>query len=119
MSADFLLKTAAALDHLAVFVDGQEAEKQAAIKTARDRSVADLATKFREATGDDLPEDVLNKLAASGEDVLSTVSKLVEKTGSPVEALGSSSEKTGNAQPVTKKERADAAWNNFGNFINS
>lgn len=119
MSADFLFKTAAVLDQLAVFVDAQDADKQAAVKTARDRTVADLAAKFQDATGDTLPEDVLRKLAASDEDVLSTVSKLVEKTGSPVESLGGSGEKTGSFVPRTKAERAQAAYDNFGTFINS
>lgn len=119
MRAEFLIKVADVLDKTAAFVDGQEAEKQAAIKSARDRTVADLASKFQDATGDALPEDVLQKLAASDADVLSTVSRLVEKTGSPVEALGQSSEKTGGSVPLTKAERKEAAWNNFGNFINS
>lgn len=119
MSADFLRKVADVLDRTAVVLDAQDAEKQAAVKTARDRSIKELASKFREATGDDLPEDVLQKLAASDEDVLSTVSRLVEKSGSPVETLGSSSEKTGGSVPMTKAERAQAAYDNFGNFINS
>lgn len=118
MSADFLLKVADVLEKTALFIDGQETEKQAAVKSVRDRAVKAFALKFAEATGDDLPEDVLQKLAASDEDVLSTVSKLVEKTGS-VESLGASSDKTGSAQPMTKKERAEAAYSNFGNYLNS
>jgi hypothetical protein len=119
MRADFLLQIANVLEKTAHVLDANDAEKQAAVKTARDRSVKELSVKFRDATGDDLPEDVLQKLAASDEDVLSTVTKLVEKSGSAVEALGSSSEKTGGAVPQTKAERAQAAYDSFGHFINS
>lgn len=118
MHADFLLKVADVIDQTAAFIDGQESAKQLAVKTARDSAVKAFAVKFAEATGDDLPEDVLQKLAASDEDVLTTVSRLVEKTGA-VESLGSSSDKTGSAVPQTKKERVAAAYDNFGNFINS
>jgi len=118
MRADFLLKVATVLDQTAAFIDGQEAEKQAAVKTARDNAVQAFAAKFAEATGDDLPEDVRQKLAASDEDVLTTVSRLVEKTGT-VETLGSSSDKTGSAAPMTKKERLAAANERFESFINS
>lgn len=119
MSADFLHKVADVLEKTAAFIDGQEADKQAAVKIERANSIKALAQKFAEATGDELPEDVLQKLASSDEDVLSTVSRLVEKTGSAVESMGSSSDKTAGAQPTTKRERAQAAYENFGTFINS
>lgn len=119
MHADFLRKVAHVLDLTASVLDAQDTEKQAALKTARERSTQELAAKFRDATGDDLPESVLQKLASSDEDVLSTVSRLVASSGGPVESLGSSSEKTGGATPMTKAERAKAAYDNFGEFINS
>lgn len=119
MRNEFLLKIANVLEQTAAYVDAQEAEKQNAVKVARDRSIKELSAKFSQATGEDLPEDVVAKLASSDEDVLTTVSRLVEKTGSPVESLGGSSEKTGSHHPTSKKERAEAAWNNFGSFINS
>lgn len=118
MPADFLLKVAAVIDQAALLIDGHEAEKQAAVKLARENAVEAFAVKFAEATGDDLPEDVRQKLAASDENVLTTVSRLVEKTGS-VESLGSSSDKTGSAAPQTKKERLAAANDRFESFINS
>lgn len=119
MAADFLLKVADVLDQAAAFVDGQDHEKQAAVKMARDHTIKDLAAQYTAATGDDLPDDVLEKLAASDEDILTTVSKLVAKSGA-VESLGTSSDKTGSDhQPQSKAERVRAAYDNFGNFINS
>lgn len=119
MRNEFLLKIANVLDQTAAYIDAHEAEKQNAVKMARERSIQELSAKFSQATGEDLPEDVVAKLASSDEDVLTTVSRLVEKTGSPVESLGGSSEKVGAHHPTTKKERAEAAWTSFGRFINS
>lgn len=119
MRADFLLKVADVFDKMASLVDTQDTEKQAQSRTVRDATVADFATRYRELTGEELPEPVAQKLAASDDDIISTVSQLMEKTTGPVSSLGSSSEKTASTQPVTKRERAAAAWDNFGAFINS
>lgn len=123
MSADskFLLKVADVLDEAAKVLDSHEAEKTAAVKTAREAALKSVADKYTEATGEDLPPEVFNKLSSSGEDVLSTVKQLLEKTAgsSGVESLGRSSEKSAEKKPTTKKEAAEAAWDRFGSFINS
>jgi len=121
MSADFLLKVAAVLEETAKVIDGHELEKTAAVKTARDAAMKSVADKYTEATGEEIPPEVFDKLSSSGEDVLSTVQQLLEKTAgsSGVESLGRSSEKSAQKQPTTKKEAAEAAYERFGNFINS
>jgi len=82
------------------------------------KSVAD---QYTAATGEEIPEEVFAKLSSSGEDVLSTVKQLLEKTAGSagVESLGRSSEKSAQKQPTTKREAADAAYERFGNYINS
>lgn len=120
MSAEFLLKVADVLEESAKVLDAAEAEKTAAVKTARETAAKAVAAKYAEATGEELPEDVLSKLASSDDGVLSAVQKLVEKTGSSsVESMGRSSEQPATNRPVSKKEAAQAAWDNFGNFITS
>jgi len=122
MSADFLLKVAAVLEETAKVIDGQEVEKAAAVKTARDAALKSVADKYTEATGEEIPEEVFAKLSSSGEDVLSTVKQLLEKTAGStggVESLGRSSEKSAQKRPTTKQEAAEAAYERFGNFINS
>lgn len=122
MSADFLLKVATVLEETAKVLDQNESEKIAAVKVARDAVLKSVADKYSEATGEDLPEEVFSKLSSSGEDVLSTVKHLLEKTAGSagrVESLGQSGEKSAQKQPTTKKEAAEAAWERFGNFINS
>jgi hypothetical protein len=122
MSAEFLLKVAAVLEETAKIVDSHETEKAAAVKTARDAALKSVADKYAEATGEEIPSEVFDKLSSAGEDVVSTVRQLLEKTAGStggVESLGRSSEKSAQKQPTTKKEAADAAYERFGNFINS
>jgi hypothetical protein len=123
MSADsnFLLKVADVLDEAAKVIDSHEAEKTAAVKMARDVALKSVADKYTEATGEEIPREVFDKLSSSGEDVLSTVKQLLDKTAGStgVESLGRSSEKSAQSKPENKKEAAAAAWDRFGNFINS
>lgn len=121
MSAEFLLKVAAVLEETAKVIDSHEAEKTAAVKSAREAALKSVADKYAEATGEEIPAEVFDKLSSSGEDVLATVKQLLEKTAGStgVESLGRSSEKSAQKQPTNKKEAADAAWERFGNYINS
>lgn len=121
MSAEFLLKVATVLEEAAKVIDEHTAEKQAAVARAREESLKSLSSKYAEATGEELPSEIFSKLSSSNEDVLATVSKIVEKTAGStgVDSLGRSSEKVAQRQPLTKKEAADAAWERFGSFINS
>lgn len=121
MSAEFLLKVAAVLDEAAKVIDTHEAEKTAAVTKARDEALKSLSDKYTEATGEELPVEVFDKLSSSGEDVLSTVKQLLEKTAGStgVESLGRSGEKQAQVVPTTKKEAADAAWQRFGNYLTS
>ena len=123
MSADFLLKVAAVLEEAAKVIDTHTAEKTAAVDRARDEALKSVSAKYTEATGEDMPSEVFAKLSSSGEDVLSTVQQLLEKTAgqhsSSVESLGRSGEKSAHRQPANKREAAEAAWERFGNFINS
>ena len=123
MSPDFLLKVANVLDEAAKIIDQHTSEKTAAVKRARDDVMKSVADKYTEATGEEIPAEVFDKLSSSGEDVLSSVKQLLEKTAgsnsSGVESLGRSGEKSANAQPTNRKEAAAAAYERFGNFINS
>jgi hypothetical protein len=120
MSAEFLLKVADVLEQAAKVLDANEAEKTAAVKQARESAARAVAAKFAEVTGEDLPGDVLTKLASSDGDVLATVQKLLDKKAEEsVESMGHSSDKAASQVPVTRKDRAQAAWDNFGSYINS
>lgn len=121
MSAEFLLKVATVLEEAAKVIDEHSAEKVAAEKHARDEALKGVAAKYSEATGEEIPEEVFQKLSSSDPTVISSVKQLLEKTSGStgVDSLGRSSEKVAQKQPMTKKEAAEAAWERFGSFINS
>lgn len=120
MSSEFLLKTAAVLEAAAAVLDEQEAVKQSAVKVARESVLSALSAEYVRTTGEELPSDVLSKLAASDESVLSAVKQVFAKTAGAVETLGGSGGPDATPKPPsTKKEAADNAWNKFGSFINS
>ncbi len=118
----FLYEVADSLEKTAAVIDAHEAEKQAAVRKERADAIDILGRKFAEATGAELPVDVREKLAASDKSILETVETMVEKTaGGRVERLGGPGEKQASDRGValSKKERAQAAWDTFGTFITS
>lgn len=121
LSPDFLEKVASVLDAAAAVLDTHEAEKAAAVQQARDNALRGISDRYTAATGESMPDDIRAKLAASPEDALDSVKRLLEKTasGTDVESMGHASEKKAEARPTNKKEAAQAAWDRFGSFINS
>lgn len=118
MSAEFLNKVADVLEKSAAVYDQQEAEKVASAEKAHKAAVQELSEKFAAATGEDLPEEVLSKLASADEGVLDTVQKLLEKKASDgPEKLGGSSESPSQKVPQSKAEKKQAAFNRFGQFL--
>ena len=118
MSAEFLLKVADVLEKSAIVYDQQEAEKTASVEKARQASVKDLSEKYAAATGEELPEDVLNKLASADDGVLGTVQRLMEKKASDgPEKLGGSSDSPSTRKPLNKEEAKQAAYDKFGQFL--
>ena len=116
-----LLQAAEVLEKAAALIDAQEAEKTAAVNNERTTAIKLLSAKFAEATGEGLSDDMIAKLAASSDDLLTTVQHMVEKTAGAVESMGRSSsvEQDERPAPRNKKEAANASWNSFGKFITS
>ena len=111
------LKIANVLERMADVLDAGEAEKQASVVQQRVTQIDKLVEQYREATGEDLPDNIRQKLASSDEDVVSLVQKMAERQTEKVESLGGpSSNRDGDALPLTKKEAADAANERFLNW---
>lgn len=118
--ADILLIAADLLEKAAAVIDANDAEKTAAVQRERSAAVRLIADKYAESTGEALSVEIIEKLAASSEDIVTTVGKMIEKTAGSVDRMGHVSEKDdGNGEPLTKKDAAAAAWNRFGSFVNS
>lgn len=116
---DQLLKVADVLEKAAALIDAHEAEKQAAVKRTRAETIKVVSEKWAAATGDELPQNIREKLAAGDDSVLAVVQEMTEKTAGTVESLGRSSERPAESKPVTKEERKQAAYSSFGRFITS
>ena len=116
MSVD-LIKVANVLEAAADHFDAVENEKVSAIHNEREKQIDILASKYAEATGEEMPQNIRQKLAASDKDVVSLLNSMVEKQAGNVESLGSPSDKNDDRVPVSVKEASDQAEDRFLNWI--
>lgn len=114
-----LIKAAAVLEAAAAHLEAVEAEKHAAAGAERQSTIDKLASKYSEATGDEMPDSIRQKLAASDSDVVKLMQSLIEKQAGQVEALGGSASIDDDRAPMTKKEAAEDAEKRFLNWIQS
>lgn len=113
-----LVKVANVLDAAADCLDAAEHEKLSAAHSARTAQINALADKYAEATGEEMPDAIRQKLAHSDKDVVELLQSMVTKQAGHPEALGGPSNEDDDA-PLTKKEAADAADDRFLNWITS
>lgn len=119
MSADLFLKVATVLEEAAKVIDAAESEKLAAVKQAREGTLKLFAEQYADLTGEELPENVFDKLAASDDEVISTVQRMVEKAAAnSVSSLGHSGEADGHDsnRRLSKAERLKEAHDRFGDW---
>jgi hypothetical protein len=119
MESDFLVKVAEVLEAIADGEEVQAAVKTAAVKEARDTRVRELAERYNQATGEDLDEATLSKLA-SDEGMFEAVKRMVEKTAgsAAVESMGGPGEvPASRPAPRNKKEAAEASAEKFAQWI--
>jgi len=113
-----LEKVANVLDALASYIDGIEREKQAGVTAEREQLISAIGEKYAAATGEDISDDVLRKLAGSDVALLQTLDKIAETRKEDDTSLGSpSDEHDRNTVPETKKEAVDTANDQFLNWI--
>jgi len=88
------LAIAEVLEKTASYIEAVESEKLAAVQATRNRLVSAIRDKVSAATGEDIPDDIIGKLAQADPAVLSTIEKLAvsnepENMGSPSSRPGS------------------------------
>lgn len=124
----FYENLAAVLEKTANFLDAQEAEKVAAAQTERRQLITDFAEKYATATGEELPENTIEKLASSDVNLLSAFQKLAahvdHRNADAPEDLGEPGDMPdGEPTYMTKKAeldaKAQAASDSFLGFIMS
>jgi hypothetical protein len=124
----FYERLATVLEKTADYLDAQDAEKTAAAQAERRQLVTDFAEKYATATGEELPEKTIEKLASSDVNLLSAFQKLAahvdgDNTNAP-EDLGEPGDMPdGDPVYMTKKAeleaKTQAAGESFLNFIMS
>lgn len=113
-----MLKIAQVLEAAAEHIDSIEAAKIAAVAEEKKSIINSLASKFAEATGEEMPEIVRNKLATSDKDVVDLVKSMIEKQASNVDSLGKPSDHDVNDRtPTSIKEAASIADDRFVDWI--
>ena len=114
-----LVKVAAVLDAVADHLDAIESEKVSSLRAQQEGRLDDLAKKYAEAMGEEMPEALRRKLANSDGDVLGLVTSVVAKHASQLDALGSPSDRSDDRTPLTVKEAAEDADRRFLEWITS
>lgn len=112
-----LEKVASVLEAAADYLDALDGEKQAAVKAEREHLIAAIGEKYAEATGEDISDDVLRKLANADTDLLSAFEKFAETSYEKIAELGEPGDRRDFTAPVSTKEAAEAADERFLNFI--
>lgn len=114
------------LEKTANYLDNQEAEKTAAAQDARRQLVNEFSERYTAATGEDLSEQIVEKLAASDENLLALFQKLAARiesnTNEAPDDLGEPGDMPDSDPVYTTKKAALAAnvksaEDNFLSFI--
>jgi len=122
MSQAFLNQVADLLEKVATHLDDEEAARKEAQRVERRKVANRLSEKIAASTGEALPDDLLEKLAASDQDIVDTVVKLAERQAAqPPEEMGEPGDindratmsRTKTAQTKEAAENADAQFMNW------
>lgn len=124
--SQFMRQVADVLEKTAMYIDENEAARQEAARAERRRTADTLNEKIAAATGERLPDAVLEKIASSDQDVVEAVVKLAERNAErPPEELGEAGDIRDNRSgvPATRtarvKEASEDADQRFLSWINS
>lgn len=78
-------QVASVLEKTADLLDAQEHEKTAAAREERHKVIAAFAEKYSSATGEDLPDNIIKKLAESDVDLVEAFQKLASRVDANAE----------------------------------
>jgi hypothetical protein len=124
----FYERLATVLEKTADYLDAQDAEKTAAAQNERRQLVTDFAEKYATATGEELSETTVEKLASSDVNLLTAFQKLAARVDGErtdvIEDLGEPGDMP-DRDPVYMTKKAElaaktqAAEDSFLNFVMS
>jgi hypothetical protein len=112
-----LSKVASVLEAAADHLEAIETEKLSSQRAEAQTRVDQLAQKYAEATGEEMPESIRRKLGESDAEVFGLLQQVVDKHASHVEALGGPSAQDDEHVPKTVKEAAEDAERRFLEWV--
>lgn len=105
MSSELMRRTADVLEKVAEYIDQEEQARQEVVRQERLKVANDLKEKVASATGEELPQEVIEKIASSDRSVVDAFTKLAERQyNEPPEEMGVARNlgDDDNAVPLTK-----------------
>lgn len=88
MSSELMRRTADVLEKMAEYIDHEEGARQEALRQTRLKVATDLSEKVAAATGENLPQEILEKIAADSS-MVDAFTKLAEQQyNEPPETMG-------------------------------
>jgi len=111
-----LEKVARVLEAAADYLDGVETVKEAAVQAEREKLITAIGEKFAEATGEDISDDVLRKLANADTELLGAFERFAETSTDKIAELGAPGDMNDNTM-LTQKERDAAAEDRYLDFL--
>lgn len=114
-----LNKIAAVFDAMADYFEQEEREKRSAFESARKKRIDKIAAAHVESHGEELPDEVRQKLAKTDGDTLDYVEELLAKQAGVVAPLGAGASDNSEEPAKNIKEAADAADERFVSWIMS
>lgn len=108
-------KVAKVLEKAALYMDAIETEKLAAVKAEREKLLNVMCSKYAEATGEEVSNELKEKLASTDADIISVIEKLAETNFS--DDLGGPSERKSTGVPMNIKEASVAADDQFLSWV--
>ena len=109
---------AGVLEKTATYLDAMEHEKSEEIRSNRSKLASLLRDKYEDITGDTIDDTTLGKIANSDVDVLAAFEQLTSKTATD-DDLGSPADRRDSSGPMSPKEAAEAADDNFESWVMS
>lgn len=125
MSSKFMREVATVLEKVAEHLDQEQYRQQEVVQTQRQQMAQSLNEKYAAITGEELPTEVVERIASSDANILRAFEKLTEKTAAvatpsdePPETMGESANIDTRSSQSPRERVKQAAHEADDQFLN-